>query len=228
MNIFRKLFSIFRRPAKRAVQPTIPSLTILMAINPEIDNREESEKHLADQAEKLAFLNPKTVFVDTIKSYEDYNVFCKKNLADAFDTDFVLVIQMDSKVVNASAWDHDFFKYDYIGAPWQLSCPWLVKRLTRQQRDVNCRDFFVGNGGFSLRSKKFCEAVKQLSTEESKENEDSYVCNTIRDQLIDAGMRFAPYDVAKKFAVENFEYTGQFGAHRSVLKDGKKVMVKDL
>ena len=197
-----------------------------MAINPEIENKGECEDLLKDQAKKLSFLNPATVLIDTIKDYKDYNRFCKQDLANAFDTDFVLVIQRDGKVLNPTAWDNEFFKYDYIGAPWKVQYGWICKMLAAQKKDIANKDLLVGNGGFSLRSKKFCELVAKNFKDAY--NEDAFACVAIRDKMEAAEIKFAPYEVARKFSVENDVYSGQFGAHRMIVKNGQKVSVVEV
>jgi hypothetical protein len=76
------------------------------------------------------------VKIDKITSKREYSEFCMKKLYKYFDTEHVLIIQWDGFVIDGSAWNDDFLKYDYIGAPWQYD-----------ERNV-------GNGGFSLRSKR--------------------------------------------------------------------------
>lgn len=225
-KIFGKLFKKNKRKATPSTKQATPSLTILMAINPEVENKGECEALLKDQAKKLSFLNPTTALIDTIKDFKDYNRFCKQDLASAFDTDFVLVIQRDGKVLNPAAWDNEFFKYDYIGAPWKIAYGWISKMLTAQKKDLSNKDFLVGNGGFSLRSKKFCEEVAKNFKDSY--SEDAFACVAIRDKMEAAGIKFAPYEVASKFSVENDVYSDQFGAHKTVVKNGQKVSVVEM
>lgn len=206
---------------------TMPSLTILLAANSETDNIEKAKTLLSQQANLVSFLNPQTKLIDTIKSFNDYQRFCIQDLASCFDTDFVLIVQLDGKILTPSAWDDCFFDYDYIGAPWQ-EYPFLKKRLDRMNKDISNLDYRVGNGGFSLRSRKLCEAVKKHSDIWVSENEDTFISLTLRDRLEREGMKFAPYEVAKRFSVERDAYAEQFGAHKWILKDGKQISVKFL
>jgi len=49
-------------------------------------------------------------------------------------------------------WNDKFLDYDYIGAPWSQQNQW-----------VESYDARVGNGGFSLRSKRLLEATSKFS-----------------------------------------------------------------
>ena len=56
----------------------------------------------------------------------------------------MLIIQHDGFILNHKAWDNEFLNYDYIGAPVY----WMGNKLIE-----------VGNGGFSLRSKKLLKII---------------------------------------------------------------------
>lgn len=123
-------------------------------------------------------------------------------LNDYIDTDFVLVVQYDGFILNPDAWTDDYLKYDYIGAPWWENDGWIV-----------------GNGGFSLRSKKLLEILAsgkyQLTDDDP---EDWFIGVTIRKELEEEGIKFAPVELAKQFGFEMNEkegvmWDGQFGFH---------------
>jgi len=82
------------------------------------------------------------VKIPTIKSKDEYSEFIIKNLSKYITTSHVLVIQADGYVINGDAWNDEFLQYDYIGAPW----------LYLDGRNV-------GNGGFSLRSRRLQDIV---------------------------------------------------------------------
>ena len=84
-----------------------------------------------------------------ITSIHDYNYYCIYNLTRHIDTDYCLLVQPDGFVINPDKWDDEWYNYDYIGAPW----PW------REQGFVTPfgEHIAVGNGGFSLRSKKLLD-----------------------------------------------------------------------
>ena len=74
------------------------------------------------------------------------------NLPTWFSTPFVLFSEWDSSVVNPLDWslsDPAYTTFDYIGAPWPY--PYDEAGYPRCTAENS-----VGNGGFSLRSKRFC------------------------------------------------------------------------
>ncbi len=137
----------------------------------------------------------------------DYSEFMLKKLAGEFNTSHVLTIHADGYVVNWEAWHNEWLQYDYIGASWGY------------KDGMN-----VGNGGFSLRSKRLCEILaKQNIAPEHMHPEDHCICRTYRESLEkDFGIKFAPAEVSDKFSIEAYGshvwptgnlYSGQFGFH---------------
>lgn len=116
-----------------------------------------------------------------------YSNFCINDMHKHIDTDFCLIFQDDGFILNPELWTDDFFNYDYIGAPWPLYIGWPVEG--RQ----------VGNGGFSLRSKRLLTFIKDFKC---TGNEDMMIVSVYRSKIDEAGFKFAPVDVAKNFAVE--------------------------
>lgn len=118
---------------------------------------------------------------------DGYSNFCIKDMFKYIDTDFCLIFQEDGFILNPNLWTDEFFRYDYIGAPWPLYIGWPIEG---QQ---------VGNGGFSLRSKRLLNFIKDF---ECKGNEDVVIANVYRSEIDSAGFTFAPVEVARKFSVE--------------------------
>lgn len=129
-------------------------------------------------------------------SKEAYSKFIIKDLV--INTGFALIVQHDGYVKNWQAWTNDFLQYDYIGAPWYY------------KDGMN-----VGNGGFSLRSKKLLKLSAEICQETHPEDEK--ICRTYRKQLEQHGIKFAPESLAAKFSFEGYQqtgmYTNQFGFH---------------
>lgn len=125
-------------------------------------------------------------------SVADYDNFVLKEMHKHVNTSHILMTQWDGYVLNGSAWDDEFMKYDFVGAPWFWNN-------------------VVGNAGFCLMSKKLLE---ELSHEEYEAHPlDTNICMKYRQQLEMKGFKFAPPDLASKFSVENGPHTGQFGWH---------------
>lgn len=133
-----------------------------------------------------------------LRSREAYSNFILKGLASRNTCEHVLIIQWDGFVCDPRAWRNEFLSYDYIGATWPHFPP----------------PFNVGNGGFSLRSKRLLDA---LASERfaSQHPEDVAICHDWRPALeADFGIRFAPPEVAEQFSFERGEKVGPtFGFH---------------
>ena len=119
----------------------------------------------------------------------EYSKLISGNLTDHINTQFVLVVQHDGFILNTANWNPDFLNYDYIGAPW------LIEATQRP----NCR---VGNGGFSLRSKKLLDVCKKHYGG-TWDNEDWQICLVKRPFFESHGIVFAPLDVATWFSIES-------------------------
>lgn len=137
-------------------------------------------------------------------SRDAYSKFIIYDLHKFIETPFCLIVQWDGFVINPEAWTDEFLSYDYIGAPWPL--PRQPKQFKDHTTDSIIR---VGNGGFSLRSKKLLELASELNLvwEKNTEglwHEDVWFCcfkRHIYEQY--CGFRFAPIELAKRFSVEH-------------------------
>ena len=137
-----------------------------------------------------------------------YNNFVIKELTDIIKTEFVLIIQYDGMAVKNKYWNHDFYNYDYIGAPWPDRFNWI------EQSEK------VGNGGFSLRSAMLLEALKDKSIRFHDEsprfkNEDAVICQGYNEYLKRKyKIKYAPIELANTFSHEWCNPTGKtFGFH---------------
>lgn len=131
------------------------------------------------------------VEVDPIRSLSEYSDFCLLNLHKHVDTDYCLIFQDDGFVLHPELWKTIFFEYDYIGAPWPPRPDWP---------EPNRPDRRVGNGGFSLRSKRLLEFTKDFEVDGHAE--DVVIAVKQRASIEAAGLRIAPMHVALDFAVE--------------------------
>jgi tetratricopeptide (TPR) repeat protein len=136
--------------------------------------------------------------VPALTSRHDYSRFVLKSLASRIDTSHLLLVQWDGYVINPAAWREEFLGCDYIGAQWF----W---------HDDGMR---VGNGGFSLRSRKLLLAL-QDSRIVLTEAEDVTICRAFRPLLErEHGIRFASEATADAFAFEAAYPIGKpFGFH---------------
>jgi hypothetical protein len=150
------------------------------------------------------------ISIDPITNWREYQSFRIIDFPNIFlsllETDFFLIVEWDGFVVNPDAWSNVFYDYDYIGAPLP-----------------NCWKNICGNGGFTLRSKKFLTTQKEIGKLFSRNRwcpEDIYLSFVKRKTFESAGCKYAPTDIAYKFATENGEYKKyqSFGFHSFILQ----------
>ena len=129
-------------------------------------------------------------------------------LPAAVNEDHNIIVQSDGFAVNKSAWTDQFLDYDYIGAPWLWWKP-------HEQ---------VGNGGFSLRSRRFYDALVDWRPGYTAEdwpiwfrlhdpmqhrqgfNEDNLIASPFRPHLEQHyGIKYAPVDLAHQWSIEASE-----------------------
>lgn len=135
--------------------------------------------------------------IEPLESRADYSRFMLRELASHVRTRHALCVQWDGFVLNGKSWDDAFLACDYIGAVWP------------HFRDGKN----VGNGGFSLRSRRLLEACIALPFDGSQA-EDVVISRLCRDLLEAQGLRFAPEAVARRFAYERTAPNGdEFGFH---------------
>jgi tetratricopeptide (TPR) repeat protein len=135
-----------------------------------------------------------TVRIAPIRSLEDYSRFIIKDLDRHVESDHVLVMQWDGYVLDGARWSAEFQRFDYVGAPWQGG--------------------EIGNGGFSLRSKRLLRALQDPAVTDLTP-EDLAICRTYRPMLEERyAIRFAPAEVAARFSFEMLPPPGPtFGFH---------------
>ncbi|MFZ2167865.1 MAG: DUF5672 family protein [Minisyncoccia bacterium] len=161
------------------------------------------------------------VEIPHIGSIDEYSRFVIGELYQHVDTEYVLLVQYDGFVLNPDAWENAFLEYDYIGAPWFVA-DWSVKNFDFPKEMIGT--YVVGNGGFSLRSKRFLDTCAQLAQTDVFDvyhPEDVALCVWHRHDLEKVGMKFAPTDIALRFSYEGDGdlggkddiYTDEFGFH---------------
>jgi hypothetical protein len=192
---------------------TLPNVTIVCfsGTTPEqaVSSIKYSTQHI-NFAKKIVFSHQRPTNITADINFEcieklshhTYSKFILHELNNFIDTEFCLITHDDGFVINPQLWNDNFLSYDYIGAPWRAHYP-------------HAR---VGNGGFSLRSKKFISLCQQLSWNGG--HEDSECCIFNRNFFIKNGCKYAPIEVAMKFALEskipecsNYSLDTCFGFH---------------
>ena len=172
----------------------------------------ETLKAIKYSCKKLNFgavklITPENIHDETVEiinceplNYEQYNHFIVYRLHEYIDTKFALIVQNDGYVVNPEQWSNEFLDYDYIGAPWPLP------HDNFSFRDPEGNIQRVGNGGFSLRSKKLLGLAKELNLEWKSYfgfyHEDGFFSCHNRKIYEQHGCKFAPIEVASRFSHE--------------------------
>ncbi len=143
-----------------------------------------------------------------IKNYNDYNHYVIHDLHNHVNTSHCLLVQPDGFVLFPEKWNNGWLKYDYIGAPWAYVEDAYIDPFGNHHR--------VGNGGFSLRSRKFLEVPTKVEVPWETNNsnfywmpegvvnyhEDGNVCVHNRQIFIEQGCKYAPVEVAVRFSQE--------------------------
>jgi hypothetical protein len=172
-----------------------------------------------------------------LESLIEYNKYVLYKLHHHVKTEHCLLIQADGYVINGSLWSDEFCEYDYIGAPWPIEKERYVDPFGKHQR--------VGNGGFSLRSRKLLEVPLTVEVpwnvnegsfykhfNQNSYSEDGNICVHNRHIFQEKGCRFAPLEIAIKFSRELNLPDAQFGQtlgfHRYKTRKSFLRKIKDL
>lgn len=145
-----------------------------------------------------------TVIREPVANMTEYNVVMLKEVTEHVNTSHSLYVQWDGIAKDRKLWTDDFLNYDYIGAVW----PWEPE---------GCN---VGNGGFSLRSKRLLDACMddhiQLTQERGMIAEDALIGIDYKKFLQDTyNIQYAPSALARQFSFELGIYQPSFGFHGS-------------
>lgn len=135
--------------------------------------------------------------VQRMESAQAYSSFLLGHLADYVATSHCLVVQWDGHVLDARRWNPAFLDHDYIGASWP--------------QFADGHD--VGNGGFSLRSRRLLQAC-QSPRFQQMHPEDVLIGRIHRGWLESQGIRFASRSLADQFSAERSgDPLASFGYH---------------
>lgn len=140
-----------------------------------------------------------------ITSVPEYSEFVLRGLLPHVHTSHCLLVQWDGYVLDARQWRPEWLHLDYLGAPFKRRSGELC----------------VGNGGFSLRSRRLLEALQDPALTLGHPEDVSICCdNRARLEQVH-GIRFASVEEAQRFAFERvgskegtFGFHGLFNMHR--------------
>ena len=130
-----------------------------------------------------------------------------ENLHARFQAPYVLTIQDDGFPLRPGL-EEFVGKWDYVGAPW-------VRHNTYY--DLYPRKYCVGNGGFSLRSKRLCEIASRVYKKWFSRlpywwyltGDDTFYCKTLRFWFRNAvqGLKWPTVEEAATFSIEHDDET---------------------
>lgn len=129
------------------------------------------------------------VDIGPIGSGAAYSDFVLRRLPEWVQTSHVLVVQWDGFVLDPARWEPAFLDTDYLGAPW-------AKAPAGRE---------VGNGGFSLRSRRLLLALQEPAVAARLHHpEDICIGQTLRPWLeTERRLVFGSRALAGRFAFEN-------------------------
>jgi len=170
-----------------------------------VTTKEQIEKHKDQLENDGIILEEPTIEVN---NYNDYNYYVIYKICEHIETSHCLLVQPDGFVLFPEKWDDSWLEYDYIGAPWEYVEDSYIDPFGNHHR--------VGNGGFSLRSKKLLNVPNKVEVPWEVNNSDFYwmppgvvnyhedgnICVHNRHIFVEQGCKFAPVEVAVKFSQE--------------------------
>ena len=139
--------------------------------------------------------------VEPITSAAQYNNFVIYKLHKFIDTSHVLIVQWDGQILNPKKWSEKFLNYDFVGAPF----------IPREYDFNYCRDknynfYVIGNGGFTIRSKRLLESAIKYDLKDdlsyTNNHEDGFYSVLHREFLESRNFTWADFSTAKEFCLE--------------------------
>lgn len=192
---------------------SLPNVTLVTVASLDIDQTNLALLHSAEQIDFGAIKmlcsalptckdNRVTYLPIPQIDYIGYQRFMIESLNEYIQTEHCLVIQADGFILDPTRWHSQFLEYDYIGAPWSE----VVAMVGPGRRSLLKLANPVGNGGFSLRSKRLLETTSTLrfdSLNFQLKVEDVLICHYLYGNMRDAGIKFAPPETAAIFSIED-------------------------
>ena len=157
----------------------------------------KNKEYVEDFTENWSNIQLENLEIDDLSGILYNDMLKTTKFWESIPTENVLIFQTDT-ILRRFGID-EFISYNYVGAPW-----------IRYREGKN-----VGNGGLSFRKKsRMIEITNQYSDKEIT-MEDIYFCKYLKDEDI------APYNVAKRFSVEDVYYENPLGLHQPKIEPYK-------
>jgi hypothetical protein len=153
-------------------------------------------------------------YAPKITCTRDFDDYAFLHLGKHIQTSHMLIVQYHAWIVRPELWEDSWLEYGFIGAPWPERPEFISQSTGEMVR--------VGNGGFSLRSKKLLDLPVQLGLplyeDRGYTNDDGLINSYYRKTFKENGIKYPSVEVAARFSFENLvpENNGvpAFGFHR--------------
>jgi len=133
--------------------------------------------------------------IGPLRSGHEQSAFVMRQLPAFIRTSHVLLTRWDGFISQPQAWNDEFLVYDYVGAVWP----------------DEAEETAVGDGGFSLRSRRFLAAGMDVRITQTHP-EDEVLCRHQRHFVEHThGVIFAPPALAHRFAMGEPGVSGAVG-----------------
>jgi hypothetical protein len=130
------------------------------------------------------------VDIEPIRTPAEHSQFVVRRLAAHIRTSHALLTRWDAGVVHPAAWTDEFLVHDFVGAPFA-------------DADARPPGHAVGQGAFSLRSRRFLRAGTDPRLAE-EHPDDEVLCDRRRAWLQQAhGISYAPPALARRFVADD-------------------------
>lgn len=162
-------------------------------------------------------LGIKHEYCPRINNIMDFNHYVFSELHKHISTSHCLMVQFHAWIINPDMWKDSWLEFDYLGAPWPVKENSYIANNGERVR--------VGNGGFSLRSRKLMELPSilglPLTSEQGYFNEDGNITCYYRKEFLNAGIKYGTLEEACQFSFENRVPENEnirktFGFHRNM------------
>ncbi len=148
-------------------------------------------------APSIRLENTEWIQIEPITNINQYSRWILREPINYIQTEHALFCQDDAFVINPQLWNDRWLDFDYIGSPWPHTGAWVAAN----------KGVRVGNGGFSLRSRRLLEITSKWTIIDLadciNEPEDNIICIHKRKELESQGIKFAPPELAVRFSIEN-------------------------
>ena len=148
-----------------------------------------------DWLPKVVLPGIEIIDIGLMRPGHEHSTFLLRQLPQFIRTSHVLLTQWDGFVSCPRAWNDEFLVYDYVGAEWSEEPGRPVEPLTKAVGEG-------GEGGFSLRSRRFLAAGMDPRIAQTHPAE-AVLCRTHRRFVEQThGIIFAPPALARRFAAD--------------------------